>query len=217
MAVLLRPHSCLGDCLLVFVVTTTVIKMFMTGPSYGLGTFADFGMSKDCVFPVLFMAVTYKTMSKFRSLMSSKATSGRVGDRGGVLPMSCKTVVVRDVLTMVTLVTITSFTSNRTTTRKLAARPRVFTKTVTGFLRIVKLPRSLMFALVGLTMSTFTLASLSSITHIKELSFRRFFVSSSASVSGLPLCGGMTAGGCFSAIVALMLTCLLTGIKCTRV
>lgn len=129
------------------------------------------------------MAITYNTISNFRDLISSNASSGAVTGRGSVLGINCNTVVLRDILTILTL-----YITNTTTTGSNAptsnAPFRVFDHNITNFFRGVNVPIRITAIFVAVYISTLTLAALSTITHVNGVSFRRVFDISSVRRTG---------------------------------
>ena len=173
---LLQPRDYLNSYLLIFMILGAVVGVFVANPSCNLEAFNGFNVDGQYLFPILFVTIACGAVSGFHSLVSSGTASKQVKSEKSMLPVSFGAMLMESMLAIIALIAVASFGKGEAAAQGLTTQPQIFAGAIANFLSVAGLPHDLVFTLINLAVSAFTLTSLASVARVGRLSFQEFFI-----------------------------------------
>jgi carbon starvation protein len=163
-------------------IVAAVVGIFATNPTINLPAITKFNMGgaglmkMNTMFPFLFVTIACGAISGFHSLVSSGTTSKQIKNEKDMLPISFGAMVLESLLAVISLIAVASFATGEAAKQGFLTPPQVFAGGVANFLLHFGLPTNVVFTLVNLSVSAFTLTTLDSVARVGRLSFQELFM-----------------------------------------
>jgi carbon starvation protein len=182
---LLVPRDYLNSYLMVAMIIAAVVGIFATNPSINLPAITNFNMGgaglmqMNTMFPFLFVTIACGAISGFHSLVSSGTTSKQIKNEKDMLPVSFGAMLLESLLAVISLIAVASFATGEAERQGFFTPPQVFAGGIANCLIRLGLPSNVVFTLVNLSVSAFTLTTLDSVARIGRISFQELFMDDS--------------------------------------
>ncbi|MBZ4653923.1 MAG: carbon starvation protein CstA [Peptococcaceae bacterium] len=173
---LLQPRDYLNSYLLYAMIAGAVIGIFAMNPTIQLAPFTGFYVSKQYLFPMLFVTVACGAISGFHSLVGSGTTSKQLDNEKDAKIVGYGSMLIEGVLALIALTTAAYVAGPKLAELLKAGGPiNVFSDGVGTFLTVIGMDFAVGKQFAALALSAFALTSLDTATRLGRFIFQEFF------------------------------------------
>lgn len=212
MWLLMQPRDYMTTFMLLGMIIGAVLGVVVAHPSMNLNAFNGFavgsGVSKQMLFPTLFVTIACGAVSGFHSLVSSGTSSKTISNEKDMPMVGYGAMVVESLLGIVALVVVGAVAVNGT---KPAGTPfAIFSTGVAGFLEKLGVPVHVATVFMTMCVSALALTSLDSVARIGRMSFQELFYGDSTDPATMTPVQRVLTNKYFATVITLFFGYLLT-------
>lgn len=170
---LLQPRDYLNSFLLYVLIIGAFSGFILVRPDIELPAFTSFIIDDQPLFPFMFLIVACGAISGFHSMFASVTTSKQVNNEADMKPVAFGGMLIESFLAILAIFIAASFIQNDYSEMLASGGPVViFSRGLSGFAHQLGLNQDTVSNLVILTIASFALTSLDSVTRVARCVFQ---------------------------------------------